>query len=148
MYLEMNAVHGGKSRKTTLVVETTLPLSPLTAQRTSKRVYLDRAQCPEDEFQRSVWDASVWGDRGVYDPLPRLRIDGIWYGSPYIELAETADIQSSTGWLSTDETTVAPVEEQGEWESRKLWHGVAKGIREGDFETAATFKRDILLEVI
>ncbi|KAG1720396.1 hypothetical protein EDB19DRAFT_1835996 [Suillus lakei] len=47
-----------------------------------------------------------------------------------------------------DEITVAPVEEQGEWESRKLWHGVARGIREGNFETAATFKRGILLEVI
>ncbi|KAH9943884.1 hypothetical protein B0H21DRAFT_695010 [Amylocystis lapponica] len=36
--------------------------------------------------------------------LPRLRIgDGLWYRSPYIELAETSYIQSqsSTGWLST-----------------------------------------------
>jgi oxysterol-binding protein-related protein 9/10/11 len=33
--------------------------------------------------------------------LPRLRIDGLWYGSPYIELAETTKIQSSSGWLST-----------------------------------------------
>ena len=32
--------------------------------------------------------------------LPRLRIDGLWYGSPYIELTETSYIQSSTGWLS------------------------------------------------
>ncbi|KAG1740144.1 uncharacterized protein EDB91DRAFT_1133189 [Suillus paluster] len=134
--------------------------------------------------------------------LPRLRIDGLWYGSPYIELAETNCIQSNTGWLSTieykgkgyfsgkshtfkatltppahahvstsphviegtwhttskdlntggafhdvtspkEEITVAPIEEQSEWESRKLWFGVAKGIREGDFETAATFKGKI-----
>ena len=33
--------------------------------------------------------------------LPRLRIDGLWYGSPYIELTEYSYIQSSTGWLST-----------------------------------------------
>ena len=33
--------------------------------------------------------------------LPRLRIDGLWYGSPYIELTEFSYIQSSTGWLST-----------------------------------------------
>lgn len=33
--------------------------------------------------------------------LPKLRIDGLWYGSPYIELAETSYIQSSRGWLST-----------------------------------------------
>jgi hypothetical protein len=35
--------------------------------------------------------------------LPRLRIDGLWYGSPYIELAETNYIAGSTGWLSTIE---------------------------------------------
>lgn len=33
--------------------------------------------------------------------LPRLRIDGLWYGSPYIELTEFSYIQSSSGWLST-----------------------------------------------
>jgi oxysterol-binding protein-related protein 9/10/11 len=33
--------------------------------------------------------------------FPRLRIEGLWYGSPYIELAETSFIQSSSGWLST-----------------------------------------------
>lgn len=33
--------------------------------------------------------------------LPRLRIEGLWYGSPYIELSETSFIQSSSGWLST-----------------------------------------------
>ncbi|KAF7791578.1 hypothetical protein EIP86_002594 [Pleurotus ostreatoroseus] len=131
--------------------------------------------------------------------LPRLRIDGLWYGSPYIELTETSYIQSSTGWLSTieykgkgyfsgkshqfkavvsppgsnnarhtfeglwhltskeartgqvftdvqgpkEEVTVAPVGEQGEWESRRLWGAVAKGIREGDFETAAREKSKI-----
>ena len=32
--------------------------------------------------------------------LPRLRIDGLWYGSPYIELAETSYIQGSNGWQS------------------------------------------------
>lgn len=42
-----------------------------------------------------------------------------------------------------EEVTVAPIEEQSEWESRKLWFGVSKGIREGDFETAATFKGKI-----
>jgi len=134
--------------------------------------------------------------------FPRLRIEGLWYGSPYIELAETSYIQSSSGWLSTikyqgkgyfsgkshtfkadlappigagsgtqassyegqwnttskdtktgavftdvtgpkEEVTVRQVEEQGEWESRALWFKVAKGIREGDFETAAREKSRI-----
>ncbi|KAF8591686.1 Oxysterol-binding protein [Ramaria rubella] len=130
--------------------------------------------------------------------LPRLRIDGIWYGSPYIELSETSHIQSSSGWLSTieykgkgyfsgkthsfkalvtppgsstpkhtiegqwhttskdthgglfhdvqgpkEEVSTAPIEEQIEWESRKLWSLVAKGIREGDFETASREKSKI-----
>jgi len=33
--------------------------------------------------------------------LPRLRIEGLWYGSPYVELTDTSYIQSSSGWLST-----------------------------------------------
>jgi len=134
--------------------------------------------------------------------LPRLRIEGLWYGSPYIEVTESSYIQSSSGWLSTikyqgkgyfsgkshsfkadltppigagsgnqassfegqwnatskdtktgapftdvtgpkEEVTVRPVEEQGEWESRALWFKVAKGIREGDFDTAAREKSRI-----
>ncbi|KAF9815672.1 hypothetical protein IEO21_04389 [Rhodonia placenta] len=131
--------------------------------------------------------------------LPRLRIDGLWYGSPYIELSETSYIQSSTGWLSTieykgkgyfsgkshtfkatlsrpgstqasqtyeglwhetsknvrtgelftdvttpkEEVTTVPVEEMDEWESRRLWRWVAKGIRDGDFETASREKSKI-----
>ncbi|GJE99147.1 oxysterol-binding protein [Phanerochaete sordida] len=131
--------------------------------------------------------------------LPRLRIDGLWYGSPYIELTESSYIQSSTGWLSSieykgkgyfggkshqfkavlsppgsnnahktfeglwhttskdlqtggvfhdvqgpkEEVTVASVDEMSEWESRKLWRYVAKGIREGDFEAASREKSKI-----
>ncbi|CCM04138.1 uncharacterized protein FIBRA_06300 [Fibroporia radiculosa] len=131
--------------------------------------------------------------------LPRLRIDGLWYGSPYVELSETSYIQSSTGWLSTieykgkgyfsgkshtfkasvspprttnpvhtfeglwhltskdirtgqiftdvtspkEEVTVKNVDDMDDWESRKLWKWVARGIREGDFETAAREKSKI-----
>ena len=41
--------------------------------------------------------------------LPRLRIDGLWYGSPYIELTETSYIQSSSGWLSTVRALLSPL---------------------------------------
>ncbi|RPD60801.1 Oxysterol-binding protein [Lentinus tigrinus ALCF2SS1-7] len=131
--------------------------------------------------------------------LPRLRIDGLWYGSPYIELTETSYIQSSSGWLSTieykgkgyfsgrshsfkalltppksttplkkyegvwhetskdldtgeiftdvtspkEEVTVGPVQDMHEFESRKLWQHVARGIREGDYETASREKSKI-----
>jgi hypothetical protein len=33
--------------------------------------------------------------------LPRLRIEGIWYGKPYIELADSSYISASTGWLAS-----------------------------------------------
>jgi len=140
--------------------------------------------------------------------FPKLRIDGLWYGSPYTELAETTCIQSSSGWTSTltysgkgyfsgkshtlkavhtpppsassgspvtiegtwnttcnvtsgksrhvhygdvftdvnppkEEVTVKPVSEQGEWETRNLWANVAKGIREGDYESASAAKSKI-----
>ena len=42
-----------------------------------------------------------------------------------------------------EEVTVAPLEEMDEWESRRLWRAVAKGIREGDFETASREKSKI-----
>ncbi|KAG9042761.1 Oxysterol binding protein [Tulasnella sp. UAMH 9824] len=35
--------------------------------------------------------------------LPSLRIDGIFYGAPYIELTNTSWIASSTGWVSNIE---------------------------------------------
>jgi hypothetical protein len=38
------------------------------------------------------------------------------------------------------EVTVKSIEEQGEWESRKLWGKVSKGIREADFESASKEK--------
>ncbi|CAE6407384.1 unnamed protein product [Rhizoctonia solani] len=131
--------------------------------------------------------------------LPKLRIDGIWYGSPYIELTDTSYIASSTGYVSTikyegkgyfsgkahsfkanldgpggetidtyegqwdtkshaksnknmaftdvsgpkEEVTVGPVEDMNEWETRKLWKLVAKGIREGDFVAASEEKSRI-----
>ncbi|KAG6914467.1 hypothetical protein DXG01_017088 [Tephrocybe rancida] len=144
--------------------------------------------------------------------LPRLRIDGLWYGSPYIELAETSYIlgggfvgtieYKGKGYFSGKSHTFkahivpapgmggANAEEHivegtwhekskfvkggskhhsvhadgsfhdvsgdgkkevsssggeadgsmGEFETRKLWAAVAKGIREGDFETASREK--------
>ncbi|KAG1774741.1 hypothetical protein EV702DRAFT_1122440 [Suillus placidus] len=209
-YWPANAARGGK---TTLFVEQVSHHPPITAYRIEnldKGVTLTGHSAQKTSFSggsiiretsracSSDCIPSVWGVRGIPDHTSRLRIDGLSYGSPYIELAETSYIQSSTGWLSTieykgkgyfsgkshsfkatltppshtsphviegtwhttskeshsgatfhdvaspkEEITVAPIEEQGEWESRKLWFGVAKGIREGDFESAATFKGKI-----
>jgi len=130
--------------------------------------------------------------------FPKLRIDGIWYGSPYIELTDNSYIASSTGYLATleykgkgyfsgkahsfkatlngpdgpldviegqwdttshsknsktvaftdvtspkEDVSVAALEEMNEWETRKLWQNVAKGIREGDFESASKDKSRI-----
>ncbi|KAK0497733.1 hypothetical protein EDD18DRAFT_1104270 [Armillaria luteobubalina] len=139
--------------------------------------------------------------------LPRLRIDGLWYGSPYIELAENtyiiggnyvstidykgrgyfsgkshsfkAIVTPAPGcggagkdhvieglWHTTskfiggprsgkefhdvtgpkEEVTAIGGEEggeMGEFETRKLWNLVAKGIREGDFDLASREKSKI-----
>ena len=137
--------------------------------------------------------------------LPRLRIEGLWYGSPYTELADTSHIigggnvitldykgkgyfsgkshtfkavitpmpgQGGQGkedivvegtWNESSKFTkgaagtfhnidehykeqVTPLEwteESGELETRKLWHLVAMGIREGDFELASREKSRI-----
>ena len=39
-----------------------------------------------------------------------------------------------------EEVTVAPLSEQGEWESRKLWESVANGIRTGNYDAAGKDK--------
>lgn len=127
----------------------------------------------------------------------RLQIQGLVWGSPYIELADTTAIVSDTGyianieykgkgWVSgkahsfkavlshngktvrsyegnwtaigkvskTDEVftdatvpktevTVKPIEQQGDWESRRLWAATAQGIRSGDYESASRDKSRI-----
>jgi hypothetical protein len=120
--------------------------------------------------------------------LPRLRIEGLWYGSPYTELADTSyiiggghvvtleykgkgyfsgkshsfkatmtpmpgqggqgrgDIVVEGTWHETSKFIKVPLEwteESGDLETRKLWHLVAKGIREGDFELASREKSKI-----
>jgi hypothetical protein len=138
--------------------------------------------------------------------LPKLRIDGIWYGAPYVELTDNGFISSSTGFVSSieykgkgyfsgkahsikatfgpasqptsitvegqwdtitkvtasdapkygkvgtvftdvtspkEEVNVAPLDQQGDWETRKLWEKVAAGIRGGDFEAASKDKTRI-----
>ncbi|WFD29686.1 non-specific serine/threonine protein kinase [Malassezia sp. CBS 17886] len=41
------------------------------------------------------------GDETYLITLPTLTIDGLWYGSPYIELTDASYIHSSTGLLAT-----------------------------------------------
>ena len=59
--------------------------------------------CKHTHFSAATsWSCHV--DSNVSDvtdliTLPRLRIEGPWFDSPYIELTETY-IQSSSGWLS------------------------------------------------
>ncbi|KAK4048424.1 Oxysterol-binding protein 4 [Microbotryomycetes sp. JL201] len=131
--------------------------------------------------------------------LPKLKIEGLWYGAPYIELDGSSMIQNSAGFLTTisyagkgwvsgkahtftanvtkngsssslytvtgtwtgeshykggpkdgqlflnaagptNPIEVKPVEQQGEYESRRAWKAVADGIRKGDFEAASAAK--------
>lgn len=135
--------------------------------------------------------------------LPDLLIEGLWYGSPYVELTGTSHIQSTSGLVSTisytgrgyfsgkahsfkatigaggsalytiegewaakshykgsspsgakdalfwdaaterEEISVAPVDQQGPLESRRVWHTVATGIRTADYDTASRDKARI-----
>jgi oxysterol-binding protein-related protein 9/10/11 len=47
-----------------------------------------------------------------------------------------------------EEVSTESIEEQGEWESRRLWRLVSQGIRESDFETASREKSKIEVSVI
>ncbi|KAK1926347.1 hypothetical protein DB88DRAFT_481513 [Papiliotrema laurentii] len=138
------------------------------------------------------------GEEKYLITLPKLRIEGIVWGSPYVELTENSAIQSSTGFTAAieykgkgyfsgkphtfkavltqgskqiqtyegqwtgvshiggskgpvfldtsapkEEVTVKPISEQGEWESRRLWEKVAKGIRSGQYDEASKDKTRI-----
>ncbi|KAL8277101.1 hypothetical protein RQP46_010529 [Phenoliferia psychrophenolica] len=137
--------------------------------------------------------------------LPKLVIEGIFFGAPYVELSEHSYIQGSHGLTTTIEykgkgyfsgkahtftasigtgpspksplyaiegqwtgnstytkvsgsglatvsslfldaavsrppINVVPIEEQNEFESRRVWKDVADGIRKGDFEAASVAK--------
>jgi len=135
--------------------------------------------------------------------LPFIRIEGVYFGAPYIELGEHTYIHSSSGYTSkidysgkgylsgkknsfkatvskngtvlhtvsgvwTDKSVigdgekpkqtrpfldakhipfaninVAPINKQGEWESRKIWEKVAAAIRAGDMDAASHEKSKI-----
>jgi hypothetical protein len=137
--------------------------------------------------------------------LPTLKLEGLIYGKPYVELSGHSYIQSSNGYLATieyigkgwvsgkknsfkatlskggdvkhplytiegtwtgtsviqDNATkvekpfwdassnapqpieVKPVEEQGEWESRRLWATVAHALNSGNYELASKGKADL-----
>lgn len=67
--------------------------------------------------------------------------EGQWTG--------TSHIGGSKGPLFLDtaapkeEVQVAPVDQQGPWESRRLWQSVAKGIKGGQYDTAGAEKSRI-----
>lgn len=48
-----------------------------------------------------VNDPTLKGTISFFFSTARLRIDGLVTGSPYIELTDTSNIQSSSGYLST-----------------------------------------------
>ena len=137
--------------------------------------------------------------------LPTLSIDGLWFGSPYIELTDSSYIYSSTGmhakihysgrgyfsgkahsfqatvsapssskpilqaqgiWSGKstvtegtvlpvgsvfwdadaqkrDEVHVKPLDQMGEYESRRLWQHVSHGIRTGNYDLASKDKSRI-----
>lgn len=66
-------------------------------------------------------------------------VEGTWHTSS--KTAQGLTFHDVTP--SKEEVTVKPITEQSDWESRKLWGAVAKGIREGDFDTASKEKSRI-----
>lgn len=211
---------GSKIGQQTLVVEQVSHHPPITAyviENASKGLVLQGHNAQKTSFSAGAIIVKQIGHAvltvklptGVEETylldLPRLRIDGIWYGSPYIELTDSSHIASSTGYLSvidykgkgyfsgkshsfkahvypplpsapmtpsktakyvvegtwngtsklrdgtlfTDvtgpkvEVQTLDEEQMGEFESRKLWKEVARGIRSGDFELASREKTKI-----
>ena len=95
--------------------------------------------------------------KAVHHPPPSassgspVTITGTWNTICNVTSGKSNHVR--TGDVFTDvnppkeEVTVKPVSEQGEWETRKLWANVAKGIREGDYELASAAKSKIEVRV-
>lgn len=66
--------------------------------------------------------------------------EGTWTGLSHISKTDQVFTDSTVPKV---EVTVKPIEEQGEWESRKLWSKVAHGIRTADYDTASREKSRI-----
>ena len=105
---------GGRGR-TTLVVEQVSHHPPVTAyviENKSKGLSLTGHNAQKTSFSsgaiivKQIGHAILTIDLGggkkeeVLITLPKLRIDGLWYGSPYVELWDKTNIQSSSGWSS------------------------------------------------
>ena len=105
---------GGRGR-TTLIVEQVSHHPPITAyviENKSKGLALTGHNAQKTSFSsgaiivKQIGHAVLTIDLGegkkeeVLITLPKLRIDGLWYGSPYIELWDKTNIKSSSGWSS------------------------------------------------
>ncbi len=114
------------------------------------------------------------GEEEVYlITLPQLVIEGLWYGSPYIELSGASHIASSTGYLATInysgrgyfsgkahsfKATVSPISQptsalytvEGEWAAKSKFKG--KGTdgsgKDGLFWDAETAREEVTVKPI
>lgn len=67
-------------------------------------------------------------------------VDGQWHTTTYLKHGGPAFTDVSG---PKEEVLVGPLEGQNELESRNLWNKVAKGIKEGDYDTASKEKTKI-----
>ena len=76
---------------------------------------------------------------------PKHTFEGTWHQTSK-DVRTGATFTDVTG--PKEEVTVKEIEDQDDWESRRLWRWVAKGIREGDFDTASKEKSKIEVRAI
>ena len=62
--------------------------------------------------------------------FPKLRIDGLWYGSPYIELTETSNIVGSNGWAASVSSSIVSI---------FYCRGLTLGFRRSNMKEKVTF---------
>jgi hypothetical protein len=60
--------------------------------------------------------------------------EGTWTGIGKVAKSDEVFTDSTVPKV---EVSVQPIEQQGEWESRRLWSKVANGIRTGDYDAAS-----------
>lgn len=70
-------------------------------------------------------------------------VEGTWHENSKFTRGAAGSFHDTDDHLKEEVVPLKWTEEAGELETRKLWHLVAKGIREGDFELASQEKSRI-----
>lgn len=90
--------------------------------------------------KKNSFTASLWKDGEDSDKHPLYTADGSWTESFSIKDKDKKEIEYHDVSHKPVPLTVAPIEKQDAWESRRAWANVARAIEKGDMDVVSYHK--------